>query len=52
MYEKKLIESGILYVKDLIHEGKLMKEEHILSKLKSKKNWISEFVKIKAGTEY
>ncbi len=47
MYEKNWIESGILYVKDLIHEGKLMKEEHILSKLKSKRNWISEFVKVK-----
>jgi hypothetical protein len=47
MYMKNWINSGIIYVKDLIYEEKLLNEEKILSVLKQKTNWIAEFTKVK-----
>jgi hypothetical protein len=41
---KSWIDSGILTVNDLINETGHLSEAFILSKLKSKTNWISEFV--------
>jgi len=47
LYEKGWIESGIMYVKDLIIDGSFITEKEIFSRLKCRSNWISEYLKVK-----
>ena len=44
---KHWIRSGIVYVKDLLDNNGNLSQEHILRKLPSKSNWISEYITIK-----
>ena len=48
LYIRNWIDSGILYVKDILNEnGCLMEGEAIMNKLKNKANWISEYCMVK-----
>ena len=47
LYIGNWIKSGIIYVKDLIYDDKFITSEKIFALLKSKVNWISEYVKVK-----
>ncbi len=48
LYEKNWIKSGVIYVKDLIHNDTFIDAQYIMTTLKYKVNWISEYTKIKS----
>ena len=45
---KNWIKSNILFVNDILNENGEIKEQHILTKLEDKSNWISEISKLKS----
>ncbi len=47
LYERGWMYSGIIYIKDLIGGDAFVNETDILKTLKSKVNWIAEYVKIR-----
>ena len=48
LFFKSWIESGLIYVKDLIIQNDFLNVNYIYQKLQNKTNWISEYYQIKS----